>query len=90
MPFRRNWIRQRRMMLGCVSLLLLGVLLLSGCPPQKPNATVYVPEVDRLYFVKPGDMITDANGLPLARIPYKGVVLSNQMYLRLLEPPDHE
>ncbi len=90
MPSRKNWIRQRRMARRCAVLLLLAGWLLNGCPPQKPNATVYVPEVDQLFFVKPGDLITDANGLLLARIPYKGVVLSNQMYLQLLDPPDHE
>ncbi len=81
-----NWISRCRTGKWCATLLLLGALLGSGCPPQRPSGTVYVPEVDRLYFVAPGDVITDANGLERARIPYKGIVMSNQRYLSLLEP----
>jgi hypothetical protein len=34
--------------------------------------------------VRPGDRIVDANGVERAVVPYKGLVLSNQKYLELL------
>ena len=83
---RKNWTNRRRMVSGCGLCPLLVVLLVSGCLPPKPSGTVYVPQVDELFFVAPGDLVTDANGLRKAQIPYKGLIMSNQAYLKLLEP----
>jgi hypothetical protein len=87
MRWKANSRRDCLLILGFEFCLTLAVLLASGCWSHEQSETVYVPEVDRLYFVSPGDIITDANGLPKAKIPYKGILMSNQAYVELLAPP---
>lgn len=56
---------------------------MSGCGRSGSTSTTYVPDTERLFFVRPGDSICEPNGAATA-IPYKGIVLSNQRYMELL------
>lgn len=37
-----------------------------------------------MFFVSPGDRVTDPNGQIKAVVPYKGLIISNQAYIELL------